>query len=65
MASTQETDSEIIKRLSETKTIEDLNRIKLSLEGSIIISGCGPSYMELVRGLLLVNQAIDLKNKNN
>lgn len=63
MASKQETDADIIKRVSETKTIEELNKIKSSLEGSIIISGCGPSYGELIRGLLIINQAIDLKNK--
>jgi len=59
-----ETEEESVKRLSTTKTTEDLLRLKASLEGSMAISPPGEHYGQLVKAIIIVTKALDLQKRN-
>ena len=58
------TDEEsVVKKLAETKTIQELEAIKSKLTGSLIIAPPGEYYGQLTFGLMRVNRAIEQKQK--
>jgi hypothetical protein len=58
-----ETEDQAVQRLAETKTVEDLLRIKASLQGSLALAPPGEYYGKLFMGIIRVDKALDLKKK--
>jgi hypothetical protein len=57
------TQEETVKRLADTKTIDELVTIRESLKASLLIAPPGEYYGRLFEGVLRVNLAIDLIKK--
>lgn len=57
----KETEDQIIKRLAETKTEEQLLDIKSRLEADLIIAPPGKYYGQLCLGIMRVMRTLDLQ----